>query len=522
MTPKVTGRPPTGYVYNEGGRWKVRLSTPDGQRPSLDLDPSFPPHDPAALGASDDVKRCACGGCVKARTQGAAFALQAKVTGWTPPKKGERVVPDAETCAQWFDRWHATREKKLSSARKNQSHFTKWIEPIIGPKPIRTIDRRDIEAVVEALDAAVQRGATSWKSAVNSFGTLTVMCSDACGSKVAALRVRDENPALGVRGPDRGVERVGPYLYPSEFLALVSCEAVPLYRRRLYAVAVMTYARRGELAALTWSDVHMEEGYILVHRAEHYDTAEVKSTKTKVAKRVPIEDALRPLLLSLKGDPSDPVVTMPAESEAALLRADLKKAGCTRADLDADDETRRPCVFHDLRHTGLTWRAIRGDDALKIQRAAGHDDLETTQRYLNEAECFDIGAGRPFPALPASLLGTSAAPSAGRIVQVLDNIASPGGFESTAVGPEDGNPRAIVTSDHTQVGQTGHYESSTYEGRQNGAGETLDAALAAALTLATERGDLVLVARIVQQLEDRRRPAAGNVVPLKKRKGSGG
>jgi hypothetical protein len=34
-------------------------------------------------------------------------------------------------------------------------------------------------------------------------------------------------------------------------------------------------------------------------------------------------------------------------------------------------------------------------------RAAGHDDLRTTQRYINEAQTFDLeGFGTPFPAIP--------------------------------------------------------------------------------------------------------------------------
>jgi integrase len=47
----------------------------------------------------------------------------------------------------------------------------------------------------------------------------------------------------------------------------------------------------------------------------------------------------------------------------------------TRADLFADDATRRDLSFHDLRHSGITWRAVRGDEPLKVQRAAGHDVL---------------------------------------------------------------------------------------------------------------------------------------------------
>ena len=87
-----------------------------------------------------------------------------------------------------------------------------------------------------------------------------------------------------------------------------------------------------------------------------------------------------------------------------MLRRHLRLAGVTRAELFTDDETRIPLTFHDLRATGITWRAVRGDDPLKIQRDAGHRDLATTQRYIREASVYGDGFGAVFPELPASLL----------------------------------------------------------------------------------------------------------------------
>ncbi len=61
--------------------------------------------------------------------------------------------------------------------------------------------------------------------------------------------------------------------------------------------------------------------------------------------------------------------------------------------------------FHDLRATGISWMAVRGDNALKIQRRAGHKDLVTTQGYIRTAEDNRAGFGDVFPKLPAALLG---------------------------------------------------------------------------------------------------------------------
>lgn len=99
------------------------------------------------------------------------------------------------------------------------------------------------------------------------------------------------------------------------------------------------------------------------------------------------------------------LVAMPVEKHLApMFRAHLEVAGINRADLLANDATRKQLTFQDLRATGLTWRAARGDDATKIMRAAGHVDLATTQGYIREAEGFGDGYGEVFPELPADLI----------------------------------------------------------------------------------------------------------------------
>jgi hypothetical protein len=82
----------------------------------------------------------------------------------------------------------------------------------------------------------------------------------------------------------------------------------------------------------------------------------------------------------------------------------LRRVRITRADLFTSDETRKAITFHDLRGTGITWCAVRGDDALKIKQRAGHASFSTTEGYIREAENMRAGFGAVFPRLPAGLL----------------------------------------------------------------------------------------------------------------------
>ena len=298
---------------------------------------------------------------------------------------------------------------------------------------------------MQALDRS---GELSWKTATNVWGVVTKMFSDACRSKVLSLRCREDNPARDVEGPDRGVERSGPYLFPSEFSALMRCARVPARWKRIFMLSTYLYTRGGELQALEWNSVSFEHGYVLIHQSADSDTGVVKATKTKDVRKVPIERSLLPLLREMhteaggEGKATGTVVTAmpPREEWAERLRKYLGWAGVTRADLFADDATRRQISFHDLRHTGITWRAVRGDEPLKVMRAAGHDDLRTTQRYINEAQTFEGSSfGEPFPPVPLSLLspfGNSGSNTGSPRTVIRPDAAisrasgvSPGGFE---------------------------------------------------------------------------------------------
>jgi len=283
-------------------------------------------------------------------------------------------------------------------------------------------------------------------AAKNVWGVVTKMFSDACWSKALSLRVRDDNPAREIEGPDRGVERSGPYVFPHEFVALMQSKRVPARWKRIFMIATYLYLRGGELEALDLGDVNLDQRYVHVHQAVDSDSGEVKPTKTNDTRKVPIEPSLLPLLTEMHGQAKGEghvITAMPPREEwAARLRKYLRWAGVERADLFADDATRQQLSFHDLRHTGITWRAVRGDEPVKIMRAAGHDDLRTTQRYIKEAQTFDPqGFGTPFPAIPLELFSDLGGVGSSFGISAAE-IAGPRRKQARSLRPQgDSNPR---------------------------------------------------------------------------------
>ncbi len=209
----------------------------------------------------------------------------------------------------------------------------------------------------------------------------------------------------------------------------------------MIAVAIYLYARAGELKALEWSDVDLKHGTVQVHSAMS-EAGEIKVTKSGAARTSPIEPALIPLLKIMREESPAATHVFPWLHDenprhlARTLRTALEKAELKRKALMTTDENRQRLRFHDLRASGITWAAVRGDDPLKIKQRAGHEDFDTTQRYLREAENLTASFGVPFPPLPDCLLGASP-----------DGTSGPGGEEPSKASKtrESGSGEASAT-----------------------------------------------------------------------------
>ena len=244
--------------------------------------------------------------------------------------------------------------------------------PIIGSLDVRTFTRDDVERLRDKLDDKITRGELAWKTVASCWTLATSMCADMMSAKRREFRVREDNPCRDVKPPERGSQRAKQYLHPDEFLAFVSCERIPLRWRRAVALAIYTYTRDAELRVLRWSDV--DHGIVDITRAyNRRKPGEVKGTKSEAPRRFAVEANLLPLLEDMRPKNGEGlVIELPSERAMARnLRRWLLKAGVTRAALHESTETSRNLTWHDLRATGATWMAVRGDDPLRSSSGAG-------------------------------------------------------------------------------------------------------------------------------------------------------
>jgi len=139
----------------------------------------------------------------------------------------------------------------------------------------------------------------------------------------------------------------------------------------LYAAAMYTGMRKGELFALRWDDVHLERGYLVVARS--HDRMTTKGGKGRL---VDIPDELRPWLVRQKALKTRNVFPSKAgKQHDAQTRLDLRFRRCVKA-----AGITRHIRFHDTRHTFASLHLMQHKDLAVLQQILGHASVETTRR----------------------------------------------------------------------------------------------------------------------------------------------
>lgn len=147
----------------------------------------------------------------------------------------------------------------------------------------------------------------------------------------------------------------------------------------MFVIAAYTGLRLGELIALRWSDIDLDDAQMTVARA--MSAGQEESTKSRRFRTVPLADQPAAEFTRLAArkhftKPSDFVFC--ATDGGSLDRSAIRKR-FIRAQIAAGVRVRR---FHDLRHT-FGSLAVRNFDVVSVKEMMGHSKLTTTERYLH-------------------------------------------------------------------------------------------------------------------------------------------
>ena len=312
-------------------------------------------------------------------------------------KRGLRT-PEAidKTFDDLADYWIEKRAPRKRSGKDDESIIRKHLRPAFGKMKLRNIGVEDGDDFILARDHLGE------KTVSNHLTLLATMLRLATTFKVPWLYIvpKFNKPKVALFGTDYR------YLRSDEEIRrfLVAAKEEDEHVFVLYAVAIYTGMRAGELAALEWGDVDFDQRRITVQRSFEGPT---KSNKVRY---VPIFDVLLPVLRAWRLRHPGRLVftnrdgTMFGESARVfqeVLHRCLDQAGFPTTEAP-NGKVRRYIVFHGLRHTFASAWIRRGGDIFKLQRLLGHANLTMTMRYAHLApDAFSADYARFGPVVAA-------------------------------------------------------------------------------------------------------------------------
>jgi len=156
----------------------------------------------------------------------------------------------------------------------------------------------------------------------------------------------------------------------------------------VWSVAILTGMRSGELHALTWDQIDLEKGLIMVDRAYDSTSKTVSSTKGRYWRTIPVNSSLKSLLVELRQNPESHTRehVLPRFKEwdngdqAVPLKTFLKSIKV------------KPIKFHALRACFATQMLSNGVPAAVVMKIGGWKKSSTMDIYLRLAGVDTKGA----------------------------------------------------------------------------------------------------------------------------------
>lgn len=294
-------------------------------------------------------------------------------SGLRPPS------PPTKTFGDLCDRWVETRASQKRSGKHDESIIRAHLRPVFGAVRLIEFGTAHVDAFV------VSRAGLSAKTVHNHITLLISILNLAIdlGWLVSLPRIR--KPRVQVFAEDFSYLRTDEEV--RRFLRAAREHSESVFR--LYATAIYTGMRAGELAGLRRSAIDLTRRLITVQRS--YDGP----TKAGDVRYIPILDALLPVLDEGIGalEPEPMAIVFPNESGEMLGRsARAFQEILHRVLRDAGLPPRhyaggvRPYIrFHDLRHTFASHWVMKGGDLFKLQKVLGHKTVQMTMRYAHLA-----------------------------------------------------------------------------------------------------------------------------------------
>ena len=254
----------------------------------------------------------------------------------------------------------------------------KWTQSI-WDKPAKEVSRSDIKKVISYMDedGRSKNFQSKTKGVINRIFTW--------GIEEEIITGVLQSPTIGLK-VSRRKERVPTILNKNEISILLKSakeENSPWYP--IWFTAIHTGCRNGELFALSWEDVDLSNNSIRVSKSFERRSSKIKSTKAGYWRNIPINSALKQLLIELKSSSSSQFVLPRIREWRQGSQATELKKFCIGIGIT-------PIRFHDLRACFATQLLQNNISPATVMKICGWRDLDTMGRYIRLAGIDENGA----------------------------------------------------------------------------------------------------------------------------------
>lgn len=355
----------SGHIFKRdgkrGGVWYAKYRLPDGRQVQTRIGPHW----------ADRKEAPPAGSYTKASARAWLDETLAKARRGELPGMVRTGATFSTACDDWLA-YKRDRKVKLST-QIDYEHMVDRMKKVVGDKFGQRVRLEDVtpEMVEGFRDALLDEGLSD--RTVNKY--LTVLH----GIFVWAQR-RYKLPANPVATVERRprAKRGNIDVFSREEVLAVVRVASSEQDGTIYLTAAFTGLRLGELLALRWRDVDFANSAI--HVRQSFTNGRVDTPKSGQERTVPMADEVAEALARLEkrdqhtADGDLVFCGVKGGHLAGHRLRDRYKDALTKAGL-------RGLRFHDLRHT-FGSHAIRTADSREVMEWMGHQDLATTQRYL--------------------------------------------------------------------------------------------------------------------------------------------